>query len=287
MTLYLGCPAWSLKTWVGNFFPSGTKQRDYLAQYSRRFSTVEGNTTFYALPDAATVERWRDETPDGFKFCLKVPQTISHHKRLHGCEAETAQFIDRLQRLRDRCGPAFLQLPPMFTGRNLAALAAFLAAWPHELALAVEPRHSDFFGGPAEADFEALLRQHNAARCIFDTTALFSVPKTYNAMVLDAQSRKPRFPKRTTLTAHFAFVRYVSHPDVPANQPWLQPWAKQVADWLNAGSNVYFFGHHPDDTHAPAVVRLLHTYVQAHTPILPLPTPDLEDHEAGQQQALF
>lgn len=287
MTLYLGCPAWSLKTWVGNFLPAGTKQRDYLAQYSRRLSTVEGNTTFYALPEANLVERWRDETPEGFKFCLKVPQVISHHKRLRQCEAETAEFVDRLQRLRSRCGPAFLQLPPTFSGRNLGDLAAFLAAWPRQLALAVEPRHADFFGGPAEAAFDALLREHAAARCIFDTTALFSLPKHYNALVADAQSRKPRFPLRHTRTAGFAFVRYVGHTDVPANQPWLSKWAQQVATWLNEGHDVYFFGHHPDDTYAPDIVRLLHSAVQAHVALPPLPAPHLPPPSLGEQQALF
>ncbi len=54
MPLYLGCPIWGLKGWVGNFFPAGAKQRDFLALYSRRLNTVEGNTTFYAIPDPAT-----------------------------------------------------------------------------------------------------------------------------------------------------------------------------------------------------------------------------------------
>ena len=39
---------WGLKTWVGSFFPKGTKQKDFLATYSRRLNTVEGNTTFYS-----------------------------------------------------------------------------------------------------------------------------------------------------------------------------------------------------------------------------------------------
>ena len=87
MSLYLGCPIWGLKGWVGNFFPAGAKQRDFLALYSRRLNTVEGNTTFYAIPDQTTVERWRDETPPGFKFCLKFPKIISHQLRLRNAEA--------------------------------------------------------------------------------------------------------------------------------------------------------------------------------------------------------
>jgi len=43
---YIGCPAWGFKEWVGNFFPPHTPARDFLRLYSRKLTTVEGNTTF-------------------------------------------------------------------------------------------------------------------------------------------------------------------------------------------------------------------------------------------------
>ena len=187
MTLYLGAPLWGQKTWAGTVFPKATKQKDFLAAYSHIFNTVEGNTTFYALPNTETVERWHEQTPPGFRFCLKVPQVISHQKRLKSCEAETAEFVNRLRLLRDRNGPCFLQLPPSFAARNLPDLRAYLAAWPKDLSLAVEPRHADFFdANVAEADFDALLHQHGATRCIFDTASLFSVVAN-SAIVDEAQ----------------------------------------------------------------------------------------------------
>ena len=36
MTLYLGCPIWAYKGWVGSFFPKGTKPAEYLREYTRR-----------------------------------------------------------------------------------------------------------------------------------------------------------------------------------------------------------------------------------------------------------
>lgn len=283
MPLALGCPMWGLKTWTRIFFPAGARQREYLSLYSRRLSTVEGNTTFYALPDAATVERWRDETPAGFRFCLKFPQTISHFKRLRGAEAETADFLDRLGRLRDRCGPAFLQLPPTFTGKHLDHLAAYLAGLPRDFRYAVEPRHADFFGGPAEAAFDALLQQHGAARVIFDTTALFSLPPEHSVAVAEAQRRKPRFPLRQTRTTDFAFVRFVGQPEVMTNEGWLTAWAERVAPWLAAGAAVFFFLHNPDDTHGPAMARLFHGQVNARHALPPLP----EWNPSPQQPSLF
>lgn len=54
---YLGCPGWGLKSWVGRLFPPGTKHTDFLARYAEEFNTVEGNTTFYALPTAADAQK--------------------------------------------------------------------------------------------------------------------------------------------------------------------------------------------------------------------------------------
>ncbi|MBO9345210.1 MAG: DUF72 domain-containing protein [Chloroflexi bacterium] len=263
MAFYLGCPLWGLKSWVGRFFPPKTKPRDFLSAYSRRLNAVEGNTTFYGLPSADVVMRWRDATPAGFKFCLKLPQVISHHKQLRACQAETEAFVARLRLLGDRCGPALLQLPPSFGAKQLDQLRGWLEAWPADLRLAVEPRHADFFGAH-EAELDGLLSQHHVARCTFDTAPLFSADPA-QPEVAAAQARKPRWPARYTRTASFAFVRYVGHPDIQANQPWLMPWAARVGEWLARGDDVFFFVHHPDDTFAPDLARHFHSLVAART----------------------
>lgn len=268
MPLYVGCPMWGLKAWVGSLFPPGTRPTEFMSAYSRQMNTVEGNTTFYALPDLDTVRRWRDQTPEGFRFCLKVPQAISHHKRLIACEAETEAFVRCLEALGDRCGPAFLQLPPTFNAERLRDLDRWLARWQSAFQLAVEPRHPDLFGR-YETEFDALLRRYNVARCIFDTAPLFSAPPDSPA-VATAQSRKPRVPTRRTRTAAFTFIRYVGHPDLAANTRWLMPWVQSVREWLGAGRDVYFFCHHPDDALAPQLVSQFRALLgEATTPPAP------------------
>lgn len=259
MTLYLGCPVWGAKAWVGTLFPPGTRPAQFLTEYARHFNTVEGNTTFYALPSLETVARWRTQTPPGFRFCLKVPREISHVKQLRACDAETEAFARRLEALGDRSGPAFLQLPPTFGAEHLRDLDAWLAKWSPVMRLAVEPRHRDFFTR-YESEFDALLRQYNAARCVFDTTPLFSAPAN-TPLVREAQRKKPRVPLRYTRTADFAFVRYVGHPDLAANAQWLRPWAERVRMWLARGDEVFFFCHHPDDAAVPALVAQMRALV--------------------------
>ncbi len=269
--LYLGCPIWANKAWVGTFYPAGSKQRDFLALYSRRLNAVEGNTTFYGVPTPETVTRWRDETPPGFKFCLKFPRTITHEKRLRGAEADTGAFVERVVQLGDRAGACLLQLPPSFSGGDLPALLAYLDRLPAlPGGCAVEVRHRDYFGGPAEAALATALGERQVARVLYDQRGLRSAEATDEG-TRRAQAAKPNVPVRFTRTASFAFVRYIAHPDVPANAPLLDEWAEHVAEWLNAGDDVFFFCHHKNDYYAPVVARDFHERVGRHAALPRLP----------------
>ena len=146
----LGCPGWGDPKWVGRLFPSGTKSTEFLYHYARVFNTVEGNTTFYALPSADTVARWAASVPDEFRFCFKFPRTITHDKLLVDAAGETHEFLDRVAPLGARLGTLMLQLPPRFA--DLARLRGFLATLPTDFRYAVELRHDVFFAGGPEED---------------------------------------------------------------------------------------------------------------------------------------
>ena len=145
MSLYLGCPIWSFKGWVGNFYPKGTKPADFLREYARRLTAIEGNTTFYAIPSQKTIEGWVAETPETFRFCPKIPKTISHAGNLSKHVDEAAGFIRVISQLGSRLGPMFLQLPPSYSPRLMEDLKTFLEAWPRGFRLGVEVRHLDWF----------------------------------------------------------------------------------------------------------------------------------------------
>src|SRR5579859_7372639 len=173
--LFLGCPIWSNKAWVGTLFPEGSKQRDFLTLYSRRLNAVEGNTTFYGVPTPETVARWRAETPPGFKFCLKFPRAITHDHRLRDAEADTSTFLECLSRLDDRAGASLLQLPPSFGSAGVPVLLRYLDQLPPlPGGCAVEVRHPDFFEGPAEATLAEALRERGVARVLYDQRGLRS-----------------------------------------------------------------------------------------------------------------
>jgi uncharacterized protein YecE (DUF72 family) len=135
---YLGCAVWAYKDWVGELFPPGSKSGDFLRLYSRRLTTVEGNTTFYATPKPEIVQRWAAETPESFRFCFKLPREVSHEGPLAAQVEPTRAFVERMAGLGERLGPFFLQLPPGYRADKIADLERWLAAWPQEYRLAVE-----------------------------------------------------------------------------------------------------------------------------------------------------
>src|SRR5450432_3917693 len=112
--IHIGTQAWSFDEWVGPFYPLGTRPADYLTVYSRAFNSVEVDSTFYAIPPASTVRGWRDKTPAQFSFALKLPQEITHERRLRDSTDIVELFADRARELGDKLGPVLIQLGPDF-----------------------------------------------------------------------------------------------------------------------------------------------------------------------------
>jgi uncharacterized protein YecE (DUF72 family) len=93
-TLYVGTSGFSYPTWKPDFYPAGTAQRDFLRFYAERLNSVELNTTGYRLPAEEQFRRWAEETPDGFRFAVKMP----HPSR-------AGIFSERVRALGEKLGP--------------------------------------------------------------------------------------------------------------------------------------------------------------------------------------
>lgn len=290
--LYIGCPVWGYKEWVGNFFPPHTPQSEFLRLYSRRLTSVEGNTTFYAVPEAETVTRWRSETPATFRFCFKIPRDISHTPRLDHKQGELQAFLLRMQPLGERLGPYFLQLPPAFGPKLIDQLAAFLAYWPagqddqHRLRLAIEVRHPAFYEEPHASTLDNLLKQHNVGRVIMDTRPIRTGPAP-EQQVLQARERKPDLPLHIAATTDIAFVRFIGHPRMEINAPLLDTWARRCAQWLRGGITLYVFCHCPFTVYSPAICKAFYQRIRALVPLAPLPWESDGDDMEVEQGKLF
>lgn len=249
--LRLGLPQWNHPQWRGAVYPPRCDVGECLHYYSRAFDAVEGNTTFYALPNETTVARWKEQTAESFRFCFKLPQGVTHRSALRHCDTELNQFFQRLSPLAQRLGPFMVQLPAEFGPPDLPVLDAFLKRLPAEFEYAVEVRHPGFFAkGDAERQLNRLLLSRQIDRVCFDSRALFSVPPVSDAEI-DAQRKKPQLPVHAIATGPRPLLRLIGHSDTERSLHYWQPWLGKLSQWLEQGLAPYVFVHAPDNGSAP------------------------------------
>jgi len=163
MQVRVGTSGFSYAPWKGSFYPSDLKSGDMLRYYAERLSTVEINNTFYRMPNAATLERWTEETPESFSFVLKASRRLTHEKRLTDADG-TAYLFRTAGALAGRLGPFLFQLPPFFR-KDVARLREFLSWVPEDRRVAFEFRHATWF----DDEVYDALRSKGAALCLADT----------------------------------------------------------------------------------------------------------------------
>ena len=142
LEICVGAAQWN-KTNMKGFYPKGTK--DELTYYSRQFNSIEMNSVFYNMPKAEQVVKWKDKTPEGFKFFPKITQSISHMRRLDNVEELTEIYCNAISHFEEKLGMCFLQLHENFGVKNFDRLKAVVADFPKAIPLAVEVRSKDWF----------------------------------------------------------------------------------------------------------------------------------------------
>jgi uncharacterized protein YecE (DUF72 family) len=169
----IGTASWTDPGFVADWYPPKLPASARLRWYAERFDYVEVNSTFYAIPNARTVERWCDETPGDFLFDVKLPKVLSRHRmeakflppdlrtklpQRNGAiqlspeteELVTARLLHELEPLRaaKKLGAFLLQLSPAFRPKN-NQLSELDSLRPHldGIPLAVELRNRDWVTG--------------------------------------------------------------------------------------------------------------------------------------------
>ena len=181
MKLLHGTSSWSEKSWVGPFYPPGTKPADMLAFYATEFPTVEADTTYYRIPPREMVRGWRTRTPPEFVIAAKFPRSVVHGgegmkpdgtKVLQWAAVggDVERFLDAMGELGPKQGPLVVQLP--YLNRSafasvepfLERLEAFLDHLPAGPRYGVEVRNKNWIGAP----LLELLRARNVALVLVD-----------------------------------------------------------------------------------------------------------------------
>ena len=233
--VYIGCTGWSMKEWVGGYYPPGTKSQNYLDEYAKQFNTIELNTTHYRIPDEQTIARWVDKTPAHFRFSPKLPQIISHSNDLAISNTYTQSFCQVIVGLGERLGTSFMQLPPHFGPDKLDLLELFLKKFPvDKVPLAIEVRHPTFFEQPEEmAKLNALLAHFSVGTVFSDVAGCREVLHLH-------------------LTTPMAMIRFVGNDLHPSDYERVDAWIERLKQWIDKGlESIYFFHHQPENILAP------------------------------------
>jgi uncharacterized protein YecE (DUF72 family) len=229
-SIYVGCAKWNRQDLKG-FYPRGTK--DELQYYSSQFNSIELNATFYRMFPAEQFEKWRDKTPDDFKFFPKISQEITHWKRLQATEAVVDQYVYNASHLREKLGTIFLQMHTNFSPKDFDRVVQFVEYWPKEVALSMEFRHTDWFNDEKVAnELYYLLQENNIANTLVDTAGRRDI-------------------MHMRLTKNEAFIRYVGA-NHESDYARLDDWVERLAKWIDTGlQNIHFFVHQNLEVESP------------------------------------
>ncbi|MEZ5217400.1 MAG: DUF72 domain-containing protein [Ilumatobacteraceae bacterium] len=265
---------------AGTAVPRATPSEQQLPIYASWCTAVEGNTTFYGVPSAETVDSWAAGAPEGFRFMFKFPRTVTHEHRLRGAAIEDAiGFLEVIAPLGERCDPVAIQLPDRSHRSNSATSTGSSSGCRPPIGTrsrsgirssSPTPRRPIAWRRSAAADVEWI---------VFDTTTMFAAPPTSEAERV-AWENKPRVRRRTRCLTDRPVLRYLGRDDLDATVAGWQRWLPRLAQWLEEGRSPTVFVHTPGNEVVPALARLLHEQVAALVPgLAPLPDPTLNEPE--------
>lgn len=227
----IGATSWMNKDWRGIIYPAKIKATEYLHYYAKNFQTIELNATHYRIPTIEQVINWKNQVGPSFKFCPKIPQTISHSKSL-GADRDTLKiFLDAISHLEENSGPCFLQLPPHFDSVKIDVLNSFLEKWPVGYPLSIEFRHESFY------------QENNKIRKLNERLA----EKTIGRVLVDVAGRRDML-SLPTLTTDEVIIRFVGNHPHPSDEQRLDQWLRIMEYWsLKRAVKIHFMIHQSDE----------------------------------------
>lgn len=264
--LLIGCSGWNYGSrpeenggWIGVFYPD--KETKRLRHYSEFFDTAEMDASFYerfynSMTKGTFIGMSR-ATPAGFQFSVKVPETITHKKRLDvkkNVLKDFEAFLEKISPLRiaNKLGAILIQLPPSFTVSEFKNVELFLnelsafsniysessheyeSTTSHDYQYALEFRHPSW---KTEGPWE-LLRHYDIASVVTDSPKKENLEFLSETIVTTADHSVVRFHGRN-IKGHY-WYNYLY------NKEELEPWVEKI-DKIKEQTKVlrtYFNNHY-------------------------------------------
>jgi DNA polymerase IV (DinB-like DNA polymerase) len=144
---FVGCAGWRF----GNFYPQALAPKEYLSHYSRTFELAEAGLPATYLHSLA---RWRYETPESFRFIVRVPGQMTDDGILGG-------LLEEFAPIEEKTLAVVIQTPPgtaLTDGKGWLERVLATCTY-HGYSAIVDFMHPSWFQDAAYN----ILRRHNAA----------------------------------------------------------------------------------------------------------------------------
>lgn len=144
MQIHIGCSGWFYWHWRGIFYPDTQRTDTWFRHYTANFNTVELNAPFYSWPKLSTVKSWVRNTPENFRYSVKVNRLITHEKRLVRTRMLVEEFCKFEEILGPKLGSFLFQFPPSYR-YTASRLASVIRQLDPKYRNAVEFRHKSWW----------------------------------------------------------------------------------------------------------------------------------------------
>jgi uncharacterized protein YecE (DUF72 family) len=163
--LLTGTSGFAYPSWKGSFYPADADDDGLLPHYAARLAAVELNNTFYRMPKADVVARWRAQVPTTFTFVVKASKAISHTHKLDAKAIDSMQYLWKVTAGLEAQLGAVLIAPPPYQRADPGKLRAFLAgAVPPGRRVAFELGHASWHTD----EIDQLIADHGGTTVIAD-----------------------------------------------------------------------------------------------------------------------
>jgi uncharacterized protein YecE (DUF72 family) len=158
-------------------YPPPFQDASRLTYYASFFNSIEINSSFYKIPQAATVAKWAASVGENFKFTFKLWKEITHTKGFNFRDKDVEQFLKAIDAVQEKKGCLLIQFPPSLGKKYMIQLNNLLCCIreiePVHWDIAIEFRNKSWYN---EATYN-LLKFFKSALVIHD------IPKSATPMI--------------------------------------------------------------------------------------------------------
>jgi len=216
---FIGTSGWQYDHWKDILYKDIPRKK-WLSHYAEIFPAVEVNASFYHLLKKETYERWAQETPEGFRFCIKGNRFLTHNKKLEAPEESIELEKSRASGLGKKLAVVLWQMPRSLRMdiEKLTRFAESLRDWK-STRHALEFRRKEWFND----ETKSCLKKYDLANVLSDAKD---------------------WPMWDAVTTDLVYIRLHGHEQTYVSsysERELRDWAKKITAWLMEGKEVYVF----------------------------------------------